>query len=93
MKRWLSSLSVLLLAGCSAEPASLLVSGSDVALTVERVRPNFWTDGWDLSIVARNNPECQRRHHLKSTSITNVKVQSIALSRGCSSCVRASAGM
>jgi hypothetical protein len=58
----------LLLAACSAEPAAYLISGTDVCLTVERIRPNFWTKKWDLSLVVRRNPDCQRRYTLKPTS-------------------------
>lgn len=57
----------LLLAACSAEPAAYLISGTDVCLTVERIRPNFWTKNWELSLVVRNNPDCQRRYPLKPT--------------------------
>lgn len=75
MKRCLLPLVVLALAGCSAEPASLLIAGSEVALTVERTQPNFWTDGWELSLTVRRNPECQRRHHLKPTTSNGLKVE------------------
>jgi hypothetical protein len=74
MKRWMLLPLVVLLAACSAEPASYLIAGSEVALTVERTKPNFWSDGWDLSLVVRRNPECQRRYALKPTS-SNVKVE------------------
>ena len=57
----------LLLAGCSAEPAAYLISGPEVSLTLERIRPNFWTKNWDLSLVVRRDPECQRRYALKPT--------------------------
>jgi hypothetical protein len=65
MKRWILLPLVVLLAACSAEPASYLIMGSEVALTVERTKPYFWSDGWDLSVVVRRNPECQRRYALK----------------------------
>jgi len=75
MKRWLVSLAAALLAGCSAEPASMLVAGSEVAITIERVQPNFWSEGWELSLITRRNPECQRRHHLKPTTANGLKVE------------------
>ena len=63
----------LLLAGCGAEPAAYLIAGTDVSLTVERVKPNFWTDGWNLNMVVRHNPDCQRRYALKPAG-SSVKV-------------------
>jgi hypothetical protein len=74
MKQWTLLPVVVLLAACSAEPASYLIMGSEVALTVERTKSYFWSDGWDLSLVVRRNPECQRRYALKSTS-NNLKVE------------------
>ena len=69
------TLAAALLGGCSAEPASYLIAGSEVALTVERIKPNFWSEGWELSLVTRRNPECQRRYALKKTAGNNVKVE------------------
>lgn len=68
-------LPVGLLFGCSAEPASMLINGSEVSMTVERVKPNFWTDGWELSVVMRRHPECQKRHALRPTTGSSVKVE------------------
>ena len=66
---------VALLAGCSSEPASYLIATSEVALTVERTKSYFWSDGWDLALITRRNPECQRRYHLKKSSGSNLKVE------------------
>jgi hypothetical protein len=75
MKR-LSLLPLLvLLAGCSAEPASYQIATSEVSLTVERVKPYFWSDGWELSLVTRRSPDCQRRHRLKKSTGDNLKVE------------------
>jgi hypothetical protein len=65
MKRWLLMSSLLVLAACSAEPAAYLIAGTDVSLTVERIKDNFWTRNWRLSLVVRHNPDCQRRYQLK----------------------------
>ncbi len=65
----------VLLGGCSVEPASYLIAGSEVALTVERTKPYFWSDSWELSLVTRRNPECQRRYALKRAAGNNVKVE------------------
>jgi hypothetical protein len=53
----------------------MLLAGSEVAVTIERVKANFWSDGWELSLIVRRNPECQRRHHLKPTNANNLKVE------------------
>lgn len=64
--RWLVLvLASLVLAGCKSETASFLVAGNDAALTLERRKPYWWSDGWQVDLVARNNPHCQRRHKLK----------------------------
>ena len=73
MKRWMPWWCVVLLVACSAEPASYMIGGPDVALTVERVKSYFWVSGWDLSLVTRRNPDCQRRYALKPAG-SNVKV-------------------
>lgn len=55
------------LSACGTRTASYLIDGSnDVALTVELNKDFFWAD-WDLQVIIRNNPECQRRHNLKQT--------------------------
>lgn len=74
MKPLLALLLAVLLAGCSAEPASYQIATSEVSLTIERVKPFFWSDGWELSLVTRRNPDCQRRHHLKKSSGDTLKV-------------------
>jgi len=74
MRRWMLFGYAALLAGCSAEPASLLIAGADVSLTVERTKSYFWNSGWDLSLVTRRNPDCQRRYALKPAG-NNVKVE------------------
>ena len=69
MKRrngWLlTSLVVAMLAGCgSSDTASLIIDGPDVALTLERVRPYAWSSEWEVQLVVRRFPDCQRRHNL-----------------------------
>ncbi|MCX8087621.1 MAG: hypothetical protein N3C63_12100 [Rhodocyclaceae bacterium] len=54
-----------LLTGCEIEPAAYLIDGGDHSLTVERRKPYFWSDGWELELVVARYPECQRRHALK----------------------------
>lgn len=74
MRIWLALIS-LILAGCAKEPAAYLVNGNDVAITVERIQPYFWSTGWELDVILRQHPNCQRRHHLKPTTSANVKVE------------------
>ena len=55
----------LALAGCgSSETTSLMLDGSDTALTLERIKAYVWTGEWDVQLVVRRFPECQRRHSL-----------------------------
>ncbi len=54
-----------LLSACSQEPAGYLIDGGDHSLTVERNKPYFWSDGWELDLIVSRYPECQRRHHMK----------------------------
>ena len=75
MKRWMPLFAVLLLAACSKDPAAYMIAGSEVAITVERIQSNFWTSGWELDLIVRQHPNCQRRHHLKPTSGGKVKVE------------------
>jgi hypothetical protein len=74
--RWiLLGLASLVLAGCKSETVSFLLAGSDAALTLERRKPYFWSEGWELDLVARNNPQCQRRHRLKPAGNGVFKVE------------------
>ncbi|MDD5247620.1 MAG: hypothetical protein PHY45_01455 [Rhodocyclaceae bacterium] len=68
-KEWtaglLAGLAAVLLAGCGRDDtASLMIDGNDTALTLERVKPYVWSDEWDLDLVVRRFPDCQRRHKL-----------------------------
>jgi hypothetical protein len=74
MKRLLLIPLILLLGGCTVETASLRVNGSQLAVTLERSKPYFWSSGWELMLVMRNDPDCQRRHVLKPVGGEVVKV-------------------
>jgi hypothetical protein len=53
------------LAGCgSSDTASLVIDGPDTAVTLERIRAYAWNGEWDLQLIVRRFPECQRRHNL-----------------------------
>ncbi len=83
MMRWiLVPLLAMLIGGCSKDPAAYLISGSQVSITIERIKPNFWTKGWDLDLVARQHPNCQRRYHLKHTNSSKVRVDVYSPQRG-----------
>jgi hypothetical protein len=82
MKRWILPLLLLLIAGCAKEPAAYLIAGSEIAITVERIKPNFWSSGWELDLIVRQHPNCQRRHHLKPTKSDKVKVEVYTPQRG-----------
>lgn len=63
-----------LLAGCGSETASFMIDGNDKALTLERIKEYPWSD-WELELIVRNNPDCQRRHKLKPTGSDAIKVE------------------
>lgn len=72
----------VLIAGCAKEPAAYQVSGSEISITVERIQPYVWSKGWELDLIVRQHPNCQRRHHLKSTANGNVKIELYTPERG-----------
>ena len=75
MRRLLVPLLALLLSACAKDPAAFLIAGSEVAITLERIQPYFWSSGWELDVILRQHPNCQRRHHLRPTSGAKVKVE------------------
>ncbi|MDP1525928.1 MAG: hypothetical protein Q8M20_08970 [Rhodocyclaceae bacterium] len=64
----LALLTVPLLLGCVKEPAAFLIQGGDHSLTIERNKPYFWSDGWELDLITARYPDCQRRHPLKKAA-------------------------
>lgn len=67
---------LLVLAGCgSSDTASFMLDGNETALTLERIKPYVWSEGWELELVVRRNPECQRRHILKAVPGDVTKVE------------------
>lgn len=67
MKRMATMAAALLtLQGCgSSDSASFMIDGNETAVTLERLKPWAWSEGWELNLTVRRNPECQRRHGLK----------------------------
>ena len=64
------------LAGCgSSDTASFIIDGNDTALTLERIKPYVWSEGWELELIVRRFPDCQRRHNLKAASSDAPKVE------------------
>ncbi len=82
MMRFILPLLVLLVTGCAKEPAAYMIAGSEIAITVERIKPNFWTSGWELDLIVRQHPNCQRRHHMKPTKFDKLKVEVYTPERG-----------
>jgi hypothetical protein len=77
MKRIVLSLLLAgLLTGCKIENVSMLIdNNNDTALTLVRTKDYFWSSGWQLDMVVRNNPDCQRRHRLKPMGEGALKVE------------------
>jgi hypothetical protein len=64
------------LAGCgSSETASFIIDGPETALTLERIHPYAWSSAWQLQLVVRRFPDCQRRHDLLPTSANTFKIE------------------
>jgi hypothetical protein len=82
MMRFFLPLLVLFVAGCAKEPAAYMIAGSEIAITVERIKSNFWSSGWELDLIVRQHPNCQRRHHLKPAKSDKVKVEVYSPERG-----------
>lgn len=73
---WLAALAAAALAGCgSSDTASLMIDGADMALTLERIKPYAWSGEWDLQLVVRRFPECQRRHNLAPAAPEGFKME------------------
>ena len=71
-----AGLATVLLAGCgSSDTASFMINGNNTALTLERTKAYAWSGGWELGLVVRNNPDCQRRHKLKTANSDAPKVE------------------
>jgi hypothetical protein len=68
MKALATSLALLVvalgLAGCESDGASHLINGNTQALSVVRQKSHPWA-AWQLHLVVRNDPVCQRRHRMK----------------------------
>ncbi len=82
-KGWLSLAAAALLAGCgSGDTASLVIDGPDNALTLERVKPYAWSGEWQLQLVVRRFPDCQRRHDLIAASPEGFKMEAFSPAPG-----------
>lgn len=62
------------LAGCGSDTASFMIDDSDTALTLERIKDYPWSN-WQVELVVRHHPDCQRRYPLKSTGNDNLKIE------------------
>ncbi|MDP2811092.1 MAG: hypothetical protein Q8O34_13170 [Rhodocyclaceae bacterium] len=82
MKKTILTLTALLLAGCGSEMASYLIAGSEINMTLERTKPYFWSGGWDLAMIVRLDPVCQRRHKLRKIAAESFKVDVYSPERG-----------
>ena len=54
----------LLLAGCESDGASFAANGTAQALSVVRHKA-YPGAPWELGLVVRNDPDCQRKHRLR----------------------------
>lgn len=83
MKRWLLPMALLALAGCAKEPAGYMITpGGELSITIEREKPYVWSKGWELKLIARHDPACQRRYPMKPTTSDKVTVELYTPERG-----------
>lgn len=82
MKRMILAMAALLLAGCGSEMASYLISGREVNMTLERTKPYFWSSAWELTLIVRLDPVCQRRHKLRNVASNALRVDVYSPEKG-----------
>lgn len=58
---------VALLAGCESDGASFVIDGPARAVSVVRHKA-YPGAPWELAVVVRNDPVCQRRHRMKDVT-------------------------
>lgn len=73
--RLLSLLALPLLGACVNDAASLQIDGKDYSLSVMREQKRPWEKRVELFVVVSRMPDCQRRHHLKSSSISSSTIE------------------
>jgi hypothetical protein len=67
------ALAAALLAGCTSDGASYVIDGPARAVSVVRHKA-YPGAPWELAVVVRNDPLCQRRHRLQDVT-GNIKVE------------------
>jgi hypothetical protein len=67
MRTIILAAAALLLAGCESDGASFVVSGNTQALSVMRHKA-YPGAAWELALVVRNDPLCQRKHRMKDVN-------------------------
>ena len=67
--------SLPMLAGCVSDAASLQIDGKEHSLSLVREQKWLWEQQVELFVVATRMPDCQRRHRLRSASISASSVE------------------
>lgn len=73
--RLLSLIALPLLGGCINDAASFQIDDKDHSLSLMREQKWPWEKRVELSVVVSRMPDCQRRHHLKSSNISSATVE------------------
>lgn len=73
--RLLPLIALPLLGGCINDAASFHIDGKDHSLSLMREQKRPWEKRVELFVVVSRMPDCQRRHHLKSSSISSSRVE------------------
>lgn len=63
-----------LLAGCEIDTAAYMIEGKEHALIINREKPYFWSDQYEMAVVVSRMPTCQRRFDMKPARLNTAVV-------------------
>ncbi len=63
-----------LLAGCEIDNAAFMIEGKEHALIINREKPYFWSDQYELAVIVSRMPTCQRRFDMKPARLNTAVV-------------------
>ena len=63
-----------LAAGCEIDNAAFMIEGKEHALIINREKPYFWSDQYELAVIVSRMPTCQRRFDMKPARLNTAVV-------------------
>ena len=67
------AVAAVFLGGCESDGATYSIKGTEQALSIVRQKSSPWSP-WELAVGIRNDPVCQRRHHMRDVN-GNTKIE------------------